>query len=235
MIAVLQGIDTWSRIRATCQRAQAHELQYGRKPVLSRRSRPHVTAGGHPLAVRERSHSESDESIIMGTTMSRLTARGLVAAIWLAAVVSAVAGCSGSSPGASRPVAAAGSAVTIRVRSLPGVGTVLVNTSGYTLYMFEPDAQRRVTCTQQCAAVWPPVKISAGERLVAGPGVRADLLGSDPDPSGGRVVTYNRWPLYTYRSDVRPGWANGQAIDLNGGYWYVMRPSGEPLTQRSAG
>jgi predicted lipoprotein with Yx(FWY)xxD motif len=153
----------------------------------------------------------------------------------LAVVACAVAGCGGSSARTGRPVAAAGSAVTIRVRSLPRVGTVLVSSSGYTLYMFEPDARRRVTCTKLCAAAWPPVKISPGARLVAGPAVRADLLGSDPDPAGGRVVTYNGWPLYTYVSDVQPGWADGQDIDLNGGYWYVMRPSGEPLTERPTG
>jgi predicted lipoprotein with Yx(FWY)xxD motif len=171
----------------------------------------------------------------MGTMTGRLAVRGLLAATGLA-VVCAVAGCgSGSSPGAGRPVAATGSAVTIRVRTLPGLGTVLVNSSGYTLYMFKPDAQRRVTCTQLCAATWPPVKITPGGRLVAGPGVRADLLGSDPDPSGGRVVTYNGWPLYTYRSDIQPGWDDGQGIDLNGGFWYVMRPSGEPVIAPSAG
>ncbi|HUB42594.1 MAG TPA: hypothetical protein VMA72_27380 [Streptosporangiaceae bacterium] len=171
----------------------------------------------------------------MGTTTGRLAVRGLLAATVLAVVVCTAAGCGGSSPRAGRPVAAAGSAVTIRVRSLPRVGTVLVNSAGYTLYMFEPDARHRVTCTKLCAAAWPPVKLSPGERLVAGPGVRADLLGSDPDPAGGRVVTYNGWPLYTYVSDVQPGWDNGQAIDVNGGYWYVMRPSGEPLTERPTG
>jgi predicted lipoprotein with Yx(FWY)xxD motif len=184
--------------------------------------------------VREPSHSKSDESILMGTTLGRMTARRVLAAAGLAAVVCAGAGCSSSAPGAGRPVAAAGSAVTIRVRSLPGVGTVLVNSRGYTLYMFEPDARRRVTCTNLCAATWPPVKISPGGRLVAGPGVRADLLGSDPDPAGGRVVTYNGWPLYTYRSDVQPGWVTGQGINLNGGYWYVIRPSGKPVTGRTA-
>jgi hypothetical protein len=61
------------------------------------------------------------------------------------------------------------------------------------------------------------------------------LLGSDPDPSGGRVVTYNGWPLYTYRSDVELGSGNGQDIDLNGGYWYVIRPSGEPVKERPGG
>jgi predicted lipoprotein with Yx(FWY)xxD motif len=171
----------------------------------------------------------------MGTKTGRLAVRVSLAATMLAVVACAVAGCGGSSPRTGRPVAAAGPAVTIRVRSLPRVGTVLVNSSGYTLYMFVPDARRRVTCIKLCAAAWPPVKISPGARLVAGPGVRADLLGSDRDPAGGRVVTYNGWPLYTYVSDVQPGWADGQDIDLNGGYWYVMRPSGEPLTERPTG
>jgi predicted lipoprotein with Yx(FWY)xxD motif len=170
----------------------------------------------------------------MGTIMGRLE-RGLLAAAGIAAVVCASAGCSGSSPGAGRPVSATGPAITIRVRSLPGLGAVLVNSSGLTLYMFVPDARRRVTCTKLCTANWPPVKISAGGRLVAGPGIRAALLGSDPNPSGGRVVTYNGWPLYTYTSDLQPGEDSGQGIDLNGGDWFVIRPSGEPLTVRSAG
>jgi len=166
----------------------------------------------------------------MGTRTGRPRARALLAATGLAAVVCAAAGCGSSSPGASQPAAPAGSAVTIHARSLPGVGTVLVNSSGYALYMFQPDAQRQVTCTGLCAATWPPVKISASARLIAGPGVRADLLGSDPDPSGWRVVTYNSWPLYTYSGDVQPGQDTGQGIDLNGGDWYLIRPSGEPLT-----
>ena len=29
--------------------------------------------------------------------------------------------------------------------------------------------------------------------------------------------------------DVKPGQHTGQGIDLNGGAWYVMRPSGQPL------
>jgi predicted lipoprotein with Yx(FWY)xxD motif len=177
---------------------------------------------------------ESDEGIIMSTILSYPMAKALLAATGLAAVLCA-AGCSSSSPTAGRPVAAAGQAVTIRVRSLPGMGTVLVSSSGATLYMFQPDARRQVTCTGLCAATWPPVKTSAAGRLAAGPGVRADLLGSDPDPSGGRVVTYDGWPLYTYRGDVQPGQYAGQGLNLNGGFWYVIRPSGQPLTQGPAG
>jgi predicted lipoprotein with Yx(FWY)xxD motif len=146
-----------------------------------------------------------------------------------AAAVLLAAGCGGS------PASPAGSAhssrtVAISARSLPRVGTVLVSKQGYALYMFVPDGRHDVTCTGLCASTWPPVKLPAGAALKAGPGVRSSLLGSDPDPAGGRVVTYAGWPLYTYTGDVQPGQATGQGIDLNGGDWYVMRPSGAPLS-----
>jgi len=172
----------------------------------------------------------------MSTISDWLTRRLLLTLAGLAAVACATAGCgSGASHGSPGPGAGSGPAVTIRARSLSNVGTVLVNSSGYALYMFQPDAQRQVTCTGLCAATWPPMKISASDRLVAGPGVRASLLGSDPDPSGGRVVTYNGWPLYTYTGDVAAGQDTGQGIDLNGGNWYLIRPSGQPLIAGPAG
>jgi predicted lipoprotein with Yx(FWY)xxD motif len=40
---------------------------------------------------------------------------------------------------------------------------------------------------------------------------------------------YNRWPLYTYIGDSKPGQANGQAQNLNGGLWYVLSPSGRVI------
>jgi predicted lipoprotein with Yx(FWY)xxD motif len=48
----------------------------------------------------------------------------------------------------------------------------------------------------------------------------------------GTVVTYNRWPLYTYVGDSKPGQASGQALDLNGGLWYVLSPSGKVITKK---
>jgi hypothetical protein len=55
------------------------------------------------------------------------------------------------------------------------------------------------------------------------------LLGSDPDPTGGRVVTYNKWPLYTWLGDRAAGQATGQAVNANGGLWYVLNASGTPV------
>lgn len=107
--------------------------------------------------------------------------------------------------------------------------TVLVNASGYALYMFLPDHQRSVTCNVTCIASWPPMTITPGNHPEAGSGVKEGLLGTVPLSSGFRVVTYNRWPLYTYQDDVSPGMVTGQGIDNDGGFWYLMSPDGTPL------
>lgn len=155
-------------------------------------------------------------------------ARAVIRAGMLGAALAMLgAGCGSTAPApAGHGHAAAG--VLIMARDLPRVGTVLVTGRGYALYMFEPDQRSRVTCTSFCADTWPPVKLRSGAP-VAGQGVQQRLLGSDPDPAGGRVVTYNGWPLYTYTADVQPGQTTGQGIDLNGGVWYLIRPSGQPL------
>jgi predicted lipoprotein with Yx(FWY)xxD motif len=188
-----------------------------------------VVVPGRAVPVYGRKSDVSYESIIMSMRPGNSAVQRTLAAMALTALAMTAAGCGSSS--SSGTAAAHGPAVTIRARNLPGAGTVLVTSRGYALYMFEPDAQREVTCTGLCSATWPPVKIAADARLVAAPGVHADLFGSDPDPSGGRVLTYNGWPLYTYSGDVQPGQDTGQGIDLNGGVWYLMRPSGQPLSQ----
>lgn len=122
--------------------------------------------------------------------------------------------------------------VVISTRLVPKLGTVLVDSKGRTLYMFVPDKRRRVTCVKTCAVVWPPAKLPAGAKPVARGKVQARLLGSDPNPAGGRVITYNHWPLYTYVADTKPGQAKGQALNLNGGLWYVLSPSGQIIRKK---
>jgi hypothetical protein len=101
--------------------------------------------------------------------------------------------------------------VQVSTMNLPGLGPVLVNGQGRTLYMFVPDGRRTVTCVSSCAAIWPPVKLSNGQRAVAAGQAKPSLLGSDPDPAGGQVA------------------AAGQGLNLNGGLWYVFDPSGKVI------
>jgi predicted lipoprotein with Yx(FWY)xxD motif len=155
----------------------------------------------------------------------------LVSALASVAIVLAAAGCSGSAAGGAAKPSAKTSAkpVEVEAATVPGVGKVLVTSEGYTLYVFALDRQRFVACTGACAGTWPPLMLPDGASPAAGPGVKQSLLSSVPDPAGGRVVTYNGWPLYGYAADIQPGQATGQDIDLNGGEWYVMRVSGQPL------
>jgi predicted lipoprotein with Yx(FWY)xxD motif len=119
------------------------------------------------------------------------------------------------------------SSVVISTKTLPKLGTVLVNSKGLTLYMFVPDKQKRVTCKGACAIIWPPLKVKAGQKPTAGGAAKKKLLGLD-----GRVVTYNRWPLYTYIKDHKPGQATGQRVNNSGGRWYVLSPAGKVITKK---
>ena len=92
--------------------------------------------------------------------------------------------------------------------------SVLTNARGYTLYLFVPDPPDRSTCYGTCAAYWPPVTGTP----IAGTGVTG-RLGTIRRSDGGKQVTYDGHPLYTYVGDSAPGQANGNNIDLNGGLW----------------
>jgi len=140
------------------------------------------------------------------------------------ALAAALVGC-----GSSRP---RGSGTVVDVGVVASLGSVLTTSAGMTLYIFPPDAERQVTCRGACALSWPPLTVAAGSHPKAGPGVQQSLLGTYPGANGSpAVVTYDGWPLYTYRDDVSPGQASGQGVYLNGGYWWVMSPSGQPQTE----
>ncbi len=117
--------------------------------------------------------------------------------------------------------------VTIDTAEIGKAGAVLATDQGYALYTFQPDAQQDVTCYDRCALNWPPVFLADGVTVEAGPDLDASLLGDVTDRNGKRVATYNGWPLYLYTGDVTPGTAVGHGQYLDGGYWYVIRASGD--------
>jgi len=151
---------------------------------------------------------------------------------FLGLAAAAVVGLVAASPSTPRTTMSAAKRVVVSTRKLPKLGTVLVNGKGFTLYMFVRDKRKKVTCVHACAKIWPPLKLRKGAKLVAERKAKRRLLGSDRDPAGGRVVTYHKWPLYTYVADTRPGQAKGQALRLNGGLWYVLAPSGAVIRKK---
>src|SRR5262249_13793170 len=142
-------------------------------------------------------------------------------AVALLAVLGFVAAGYGASPASasqSRVAAAqhSTSLVAVKTRKLKGFGTVLTNTQGRTLYVFMKDQQRHVTCTGSCAGFWPPLKWKHSGKPKAGGTAKSKLLGWDKNPSGGKVVTYSHWPLYTYSGDSGAGQSHGWNQTLNG-------------------
>jgi predicted lipoprotein with Yx(FWY)xxD motif len=112
----------------------------------------------------------------------------------------------------------------IQVGTVAGLGRVLVDGSGYTLYAYMPDHRGRSTCYEICARRWPPLILPPGDRSVAGPGIDPALLGTIARADGYTQITYSGWPLYLYDVDTHPGQAAGQADDM--GLWYVLTPGG---------
>lgn len=153
----------------------------------------------------------------------------------LALILAACGSSSSSSKSTSSASSAAPSPIRLATRTLPGLGSVVVTAQGRTLYVFEPDKAKKVTCIGQCARVWPPLLIAAGRKAGVSGQLNSSLVSSDPDPSGGQVITYASWPLYLFRGDRAPGAARGQALNINGGLWYVISPSGKVITTKPGG
>lgn len=155
----------------------------------------------------------------------------LAAATWVAAAGGASAAGAGNM--AKDSMRSDPAKVTIKSSTVSGLGPVLVNGNGRVLYIFEPDKRDKVTCTATCTAVWPPVVAKAGRKPAAAGAVKQSMLGTVANPDGsGRVVTYHGWPLYTYVADTGAGQANGQALKLNGGLWYVISPAGQVIKKK---
>lgn len=116
----------------------------------------------------------------------------------------------------------------IKVGPVDGLGNVLVDGEGLTVYMFQADHRGRPSiCVGLCAVGWPPLDLTPGvSRPIAGPGVETALLGTSPRANGAEQITYNGWPLYTWPQDTAPGEATGQALTNLGGRWYVLNAQG---------
>lgn len=146
-------------------------------------------------------------------------------------VVSACGGGSSKKPGASAPPGASFSTADV-----PGVGTVVVDGRGRTVYVLTSGKTKNVPCTDDsgCTKVWPDLSLPAGTAAAtAGDGVQSSLLGTQK-VGDETYPTYNGYLLYEYSGDSDKGQSNGQGITSYGGTWYAMTPAGQPATEASS-
>jgi predicted lipoprotein with Yx(FWY)xxD motif len=166
---------------------------------------------------------------------SRVAAGAALAAIGvLAAACSSGSSTSATTTAstATHTTTASSANATVRTAQATGVGMVLVDSAGRTVYLFTPDKQSSSTCTGACAAAWTPVVVSG--QPTAGSGLTVSLLGTVQDANGKTQVTYNKWPLYTFIGDTAAGQAKGEGLNTFGGHWTALDSQGAAAQTTSA-
>ncbi len=141
------------------------------------------------------------------TRMTRLTLAALLASLGIGATAPAAIG--------------AGTTITVRGSEF---GTMLWGPKRQAIYVFQRDRRNVSNCYGSCATAWPPVYTTGTPR--AGRGTKRSLLGTIRRRDGKRQVTYAGRPLYYYVNEG-PGKVLCHNVNLNGGLWWVVGPSGK--------
>jgi predicted lipoprotein with Yx(FWY)xxD motif len=144
------------------------------------------------------------------------------AAIPLTALAIAACGAAAAAT-ASPPKTSTGASATVGVANT-SLGSILVNSTGRTLYLFKADVGTKSACSGACATAWPP--LLATGTPTAGTGLTASKLGTITRAGGNHQVTYNGYPLYLFVKDQKPGQTTGQGATAFGAAWFALTPSG---------
>jgi len=108
-----------------------------------------------------------------------------------------------------------------------GLGRIVVDGRGRTLYLFEKDRRGQSACSGLCVAYWPPL-LTTGKSMAI-KGAKQTLLGSIRRSDGTRQVTYSGHPLYFFSGDSKRGQTNGEGLTDFGAGWDVLSPSGKKI------
>jgi predicted lipoprotein with Yx(FWY)xxD motif len=157
-----------------------------------------------------------------------LTFSGLL----LIGAIGAACGSSSSTPAA---VGVGTSVALVATTNNDHLGTILVDSKGFTLYALRGNAP----CDSACNAIWPPLLVTANAKPTLGSGVTGLATTT---VSGGEQVTYHGMLLYTFTGDASPGQVNGQGLKDTWGTWFAVvtkaltaSPTTAPTTTPPAG
>jgi predicted lipoprotein with Yx(FWY)xxD motif len=146
----------------------------------------------------------------------------------------AVAACGSSGHANAAPAAptrSSGQPATVGVTST-SLGQILVDSQGRTLYLFQKDTGTTSTCTDACAAAWPPLRATG--QPVVGKGANSSLIGTTPRADGAAQITYNGHPVYLFIKDQKPRDTNGEGVHGFGASWFALSPAGNQVSPPAA-
>lgn len=153
------------------------------------------------------------------------------AAVAAFAVLTLAACSNGGQASGSAPASTGGKQGTVDVAT-SGLGQILVDSQGSTLYLFQKDTGSQSECTGACAASWPPLRTNG--KPTAGSGANASLLGTTQRSDGAPQVTYNGHPVYQFSGDQQPGETNGEGVSAFGGSWFVLSQAGNEISSSTS-
>jgi predicted lipoprotein with Yx(FWY)xxD motif len=139
----------------------------------------------------------------------------------------------GSASVAASPTAgpsSPGSANALLATARSALGTIVVDGSGRTVYMFTKDTpgSGASSCSGKCLVAWPPVVADSAHPQVDGVTGNVATITRD---DGTVQATLDGWPLYYWQGDAAPGDTTGQGVQ---GVWWVLTPDGAPVSTAPA-
>jgi len=109
------------------------------------------------------------------------------------------------------------------------LGSVLVDSRGHTLYVFDLDRGKKSSCTGACTSLWHAFLTST--KPLAVHGVSAAKIGLAKRANGKFQVTFMGHPLYFFVSDTKAGDVHGASV----AHWAAFSPTGAKLRAGSTG
>jgi predicted lipoprotein with Yx(FWY)xxD motif len=145
---------------------------------------------------------------------------------WAALLAVMLVACGSDDSSDSAGTSGAGSG-TVSVSDVSGLGDVLVDGSGKTLYFSDQESDGTIMCTDACLGFWTPAEASGKP-----PSDINGLSVITRDDNGAKQLAFDGAPLYTFSLDRGPGQANGDELtDAFGGTSFTWHAA---VTEQSA-